>query len=63
MEIQAAIDITFRCNDCGDELETVFHTWDSECIEVTPCEKCLEKAKDEAEAEGYERGLEERENA
>jgi hypothetical protein len=63
MEIQAAINITFRCNDCGSELDAGFHTWDSECIEVIPCEKCLSEATHEGDKDGYERGLEEAENA
>jgi len=57
-------DLTLRfdvfCSVCGAGLcETVIEN-DSvrgKSISIPPCEFCLEKAKDESRAEGYEEGL------
>ena len=54
-------EFTVRCGECGDELEAqwVRSGSDTPILDVTPCEKCLDKAT----SEGYKQGEKDGDNA
>lgn len=58
------VEFEVYCGKCGAGLcqqsEVRKGDWRSQPgINVDPCEKCLEEAKDEGDEEGYQRGQEE----
>jgi len=59
------LDVEFEifCAECGTDLGNGVEVKEAEAFEdyvfVPPCEKCLEAAKDEGDAEGYAQGEQE----
>lgn len=54
-------EMSVECSECGDELKATFNEAFGSRIanlDVKPCTTCIEKAREEADKEGYERGLE-----
>lgn len=55
------IEFEVLCEKCGSGLsarEATSHTG-KHTLHVDPCERCLEKTKDEADSDGYQRGCDE----
>ena len=66
VEVEAEVEFGVYCNACGNHLcsETDVHQHHNgnPYIQVNPCPKCLERAIDEAQEEGYKRGYDEGRN-
>jgi hypothetical protein len=62
MEIEQEIELEINCSECGAGLcgeYTACINGDTVYIDISPCRKCIEDAKDE----GYDKGKEDAENA
>ena len=56
------VDIQVWCAESGEgirDLVSQDRRRDTGCIEIYPCSKCIEAAKDEGHNEGYEQGSKE----
>jgi len=55
------VNITIRCKDHNDDLETKWYytTQGEPILEVSPCEKCIKGAESEAYDLGHDEGYDE----
>jgi hypothetical protein len=49
-ETTISFDIEIKCDACGESLNGRWN-YQSMCLDVDPCEKCLQKARDDAQDE------------
>lgn len=54
---EVTTDVELNCS-CGNSLSgRAKYSGKTPWLEVKPCERCLARAKDDGESEGYERGV------
>lgn len=54
-EVKTEVSITVQCKECGATLEAeAYETRRGTALDVSPCQPCLERAKEEARGEAGE---------
>lgn len=54
-----SLDFAVYCGNCGAGLCDDTDVSQGNRVKVQPCEKCIESAREEGDAAGYQRGLDE----